>query len=62
MPNITGATVGKWRERFRNGGLGGLLDKPRVGAPRKIADKQIEAVVTKTLESMLAQGPIGALV
>ncbi len=49
---ITGATVGKWRERFREFGLDGLLDEPRVGAPRKITDRQIEDVVTRTLESM----------
>src|SRR5215471_19220704 len=49
--HITGATVGKWRERFRNFGLEGLLDELRVGAPRKITDHQIEEVVTKTLES-----------
>jgi len=50
--HITGATVGKWRERFRQLGLDGLLDEPRVGAPRKITDRQIEEVVTRTLESM----------
>lgn len=53
---ITGATVGKWRERYRQFGLDGLLDEPRVGAPRKITDRQIEEVVTKTLESMPANG------
>ena len=53
---ITGATVGKWRERFRKQGLDGLLDEPRVGAPRKITDQQIDEVVTKTLESMPANG------
>ena len=31
--------------------LDGLLDEPRPGAPRRIADEQIEAVVTRTLES-----------
>ena len=54
--HITGATVGKWRERFRELGMEGLLDEPRVGAPRKITDRQVEAVVTKTLESMPAHG------
>jgi transposase len=54
--HITGATVGKWRERFRKEGMDGLLDEPRVGAPRKITDQQIEEVVTKTLESMPANG------
>src|ERR1700704_180977 len=42
---ITGATVCKWRERFRVSRLEGLLDEPRPGAPRSIADKQVEAVV-----------------
>ena len=51
---ITGATVCKWRERFRVNRLEGLLDEPRPGAPRSISDKQVEAVVTKTLESMPA--------
>src|ERR1700745_3485497 len=54
--HITGATVGKWRERFREFGLDGLLDEPRVGAPRKISDEQIEEGVTKTLEAMPANG------
>lgn len=51
---ITGAAVCKWRERFRVNRLEGLLDEPRPGAPRSITDKQVEAVVTKTLESMPA--------
>jgi transposase len=49
---ITGATVCKWRERFRLHRLEGLLDEPRPGSPRSITDAQIEDVVTKTLESM----------
>src|SRR4051794_7311557 len=51
---ITGATVCKWRERFRQQRLEGLLDEPRPGAPRTITDAQVEAVITKTLESMPA--------
>src|SRR4051795_1140367 len=53
---LTAATVGKWRRRFLESRLEGLLDEPRVGAPRKITDRQIEEVVTKTLESMPANG------
>lgn len=49
---ITGATVCKWRERFRVNRLEGLLDEPRPGAPRSITDAQVEGVVTQTLESM----------
>src|SRR5450755_3794990 len=49
--NITGATVGKWRQRFIKSRLDGLLDEPRVGAPRQIKDRQVEEVITKTLES-----------
>jgi transposase len=43
-------TVGKWRNRFVAGRLDGLVDDPRPGAPRKITDEQIEAVVVATLE------------
>src|SRR4051812_9869993 len=43
--------VGKWRGRFLKSGLEGLYDEPRPGAPRKIGDDKIEAVVTQTLES-----------
>src|SRR5436305_417553 len=50
--HITGATVCKWRERFRVSRLEGLLDEPRPGAPRSITDVQVEEVVTTTLESM----------
>ena len=31
--------------------LGGLLDEPRPGAPRKIGDGEVDRVVTLTLES-----------
>ena len=44
-------TVGVWRKRFLARGIEGLLDEPRVGAPRRIGDDRIEEVVTKTLES-----------
>ena len=42
-------TVGKWRERFARQRTDGLLDEPRPGAPRRIADEQIAALVDRTL-------------
>jgi len=44
-------TVRKWRRRFWEGGLEGLLDEPRAGAPRKITDADVERVLTLTLET-----------
>jgi transposase len=48
---ITGATVCKWRERFRTARLEGLADEPRPGAPREISDARVEDLITRTLES-----------
>jgi len=48
---ITGQTVGKWRSRFIEKRLEGLLDEPRPGAPRQIRDEDVERVLTVTLES-----------
>ena len=48
---ITHQTVGKWRQRFLERRLDGLLDEPRPGAPRKVTDAQVERVVRLTLES-----------
>ena len=44
-------TIGRWRRRFQQARLAGLLDEPRPGAPRKITDAMIERVITDTLES-----------
>ncbi|MGH7761917.1 MAG: IS630 family transposase [Candidatus Dormibacteraceae bacterium] len=48
----TNQTVCKWRNRFIQRGLAGLLDEPRVGAPRSISDEKVEEVLTATLETM----------
>ena len=43
-------TVGRWRKRFLQMGLDGLVDTPRPGTPRKISDEDVERVIAKTLE------------
>jgi transposase len=48
---ITKQTVGKWRARFLERRLDGLLDEPRPGTPRKVGDEEVERVLTLTLES-----------
>ena len=48
---LTHQTVGKWRQRFLERRLAGLLDEPRPGAPRQVSDEQIERVLRRTLES-----------
>ena len=48
---VSRPTVTKWRGRFAQSRVNGLLDEPRPGRPRTITDEQVEAVVIKTLES-----------
>lgn len=43
--------VSKWRTRFVEFRLDGLLDEPRPGAVRKIGDDAIEEVVNRTLQT-----------
>jgi transposase len=44
-------TVGMWRRRFVEHRVAALYDEPRVGAPRKITDEAVEAVIVKTMET-----------
>jgi transposase len=44
-------TVGKWRRRFAEQRLDGLLDEPRPGTPRKIGDDAIAETIRLTLET-----------
>ena len=46
---VTRQTVGKWRSRFLERRLDGLLDEPRPGAPRKLDDARIERLIVTTL-------------
>ena len=48
---ITRQTVGRWRQRFTDRRLDGLLDEPRPGAPRRITDAMVETVIATTLET-----------
>lgn len=45
---VTRQTLGEWRERFAARRLVGLLDEPRVGAPRTITDARVDEVVRLT--------------
>jgi len=48
---INRAMAAKWRSRFAEHRLDGLTDEPRPGRPRTITDEQVDAVITKTLET-----------
>jgi transposase len=50
LEGVSPPTVTKWRGRFAERRLEGLLDEPRPGRPRTISDAQVEAVITRTLE------------
>src|SRR5271155_4802238 len=49
--SVTLQTVGKWRQRYLDQGLDGLVDEPRPGTSRKLGDKDVERVLALTLES-----------
>ena len=51
LEGVSRPTVTKWRNRFAERGLEGLLDEPRPGRPRTITDEDVERVVIATLES-----------
>jgi transposase-like protein len=48
---VNSATVSKWRRWFAADRLEGLVDAPRPGAARTVADATVEAVVVDALES-----------
>ena len=49
-------TVRRWRARFAEQRLDGLLDEPRPGRPRTISDQAVEDVIVKTLETAPPDG------
>ena len=48
---VSKPTVGKWRSRFLERRVDGLLDEPRPGTPRRTADADVARVVAMTLET-----------
>ena len=49
-------TVCKWRQRFVDRRLDGLLDEPRPGTPRKLSDAQVERVLTMPASPAFVRG------
>jgi transposase len=49
--DVSQQMVCKWRRRFIEQRLDGLLDEPRPGAPRRVGDEKVERVIVRTLES-----------
>ncbi|OXM70721.1 hypothetical protein CF166_20495 [Amycolatopsis sp. KNN50.9b] len=56
---VSAQVVGKWRARFREGRLPALKDRPRSGAPRTIAEEQVQAVVDATFTEPPPNGVAG---
>ena len=53
---MTRETVGKWRKRFVQRGIGGLHDELRPGRPRTVSDEKVAALIKKTLETTPPDG------
>jgi putative transposase len=45
------ATVGKWRQRYRQMGIEGLHDELRAGRPRSIEDERVAEVINTALQT-----------
>ena len=51
---VSRQSVITWRQRFLAHRLVGLMDAPRSGAPRRVSDEVVEAMITRTLETQPA--------
>lgn len=49
--HLSAPTIGKWRRRFLQNRTAGLSERPRSGAPRRVSDEKIQALITATLET-----------
>src|SRR5215210_3429245 len=48
---VSRPTVTRWRRRFAEARLDGLLDEPLPGRPRTVTDDHVEQLITTTLET-----------
>lgn len=48
---VTLQTAGKWRQRYLDMGLDGLVDEPRPSNSNELSDQDVERVLALTLES-----------
>ena len=53
---LSRAMVGMWRTRYLEQGLDGLYDEPRPGRPGHISDRQVSALIRKTLKTKPKSG------
>jgi transposase len=56
---VTRGMATKWRNRFAVDRLDGLLDEPRPGRPRVVADARIEELITATWRPLHETSRIG---
>ena len=43
-------TIYRWRKRFKEHGIKGLVDRPRSGQPKKLTDETVKEVLRMTVE------------
>ena len=53
---VTGMTVGKWRQRYREFGIEGLHDELRPGRPRTYEDDKVAEVINRALQTKPSDG------